>query len=376
MKHVLLALLLSSSFVGASDTCPNRHLIEVFARHFEYDKPINDADIYQIKNDKNSYVGKTDDNGILFFEVSDLKPFTLYIEVDDGYFSYPRIHSGYIEPRVKLYTGENQRVTFQVPTTYIYALLEHSMRYRFTSEALPGRCHVVTTVTPHDKTLKDCPHGLKDAVVELTPSTHEGQYYFDMISFGPFSCKTDLPINMLVYSHINNIYNRFTDPLAIFSGDRQVYPPLESLSLDKTSEDGGVMLLNVKPSKDPYTIKVTHPRYTLTEAKFICHPDALINISPPQGPRVISSTATDCPESQTKDWKNSDEFVWLEQCWMFEVTPFLKTIHNGSRNTLGSDRGEQCWRTEVSPMMRLIQIHARKEAQPILRSSPSFPSDP
>ena len=304
MRYLLIAVLLKNIFfqIVWADSL-TAHTINVYARFFEVEKPIAGASIYKIhKTESPQLVGVTDDSGRLSFLVYNAEPFTLFIDEDTpGYLSHKRIYSALIEPNKKQYLGQYGEVTFQVPFTPSYYLLKYTMMVRFVASPKENHCHLVTTVTPPYKTLKHCPHGFAGVRVELDPSHEEGKYYFDMFKTWPLTCKTDLFINMIAFSLLKGAYNLTTTLLASIRDQDTVLDGCPAmLSLCATSEDGGVMFLNIPAREKPYTIRSYHPNYEFTQVKFTCRPGSLINISPPQGPKPklrenFPSGNPDCP---------------------------------------------------------------------------------
>ncbi|MGI9274410.1 MAG: hypothetical protein ACR2PT_06075 [Endozoicomonas sp.] len=291
MKYFFAVMLLLNS---ASDTeaCGKMTDIEVYARRFEWDRPIANANIYAISEGHQSIVGHTDETGFMSIQWPADKELVLFLENSLLGF-YPGIHSAHLQPARQKLTGKNHRVTFQVPTYGTYWLLERSMSWRHNALPQPGRCQVVTTITAANKTLDDCPHGYKGARAWLEPEGAESIYYFDVFRTGSLSCKTDIIINLLFYSYINFLYHRLSNPGHVPEVEHLVHQPIPLLNLQQTSEDGGVMFMNVKSSDAPYSIEVkdpSNPDIEFTDVKFMCYPGALINISPPQGPKPVAKS--------------------------------------------------------------------------------------
>jgi hypothetical protein len=133
-----------------------------------------------------------------------------------------------------------ERVTFQVVHDAIYDLLADMLA--ITPDA--GRCQVVTTVTRVGKSLYDeGAHGEAGATVTIDPPTgEEGPIYFD---------SSVLP-------------------------DR---------ALTETSDDGGVLFLQVPPGR--YTLTATKPGVTFRPVTITCRAGFLVNASPPWGLQVL-----------------------------------------------------------------------------------------
>ena len=289
MKYFFAAILLLSSASTPLAWASNVD-VEVFARRFELDIPITSARIYAIDEKGKYLAGYTDENGSLFIKRPVNEDLVLYLESSWlGFF--PGIYSAYLTPGHNGLTGKSHRVTFQVPSYAMFWLLDTTMSWRHFARARPDSCQVVTTVTPVNKTLDDCPHGYPGAEVWLEPAGAEMTYYFDVFSRGFLSCKTDIFINLIAYSYINLVIHNLQSPHHMPDFQHIVHPSIPQLNLLKTSMDGGVMFLNVKARNEPYSVKVRDslaPSARFTEVKFKCFPGALINISPPQGPRPLA----------------------------------------------------------------------------------------
>ncbi|MRI32507.1 hypothetical protein EOPP23_05845 [Endozoicomonas sp. OPT23] len=293
MKKEWLVLLLFFSTVCRAATEPFE--VEIYARQFEQETPIVHGKIYSVINGQEKLVAVTDQNGLANISVTSNEPMSLFIESRSIDYAYlpalswgtssilnvffdsltifleaiakllltPRIYSGIVYPGTKDYTGEHGRITFQVPYELTINYLHRVLALHFSSESKPGHCHVVTTVTPEDKSLKDCPHGLENVVVELSPKMYEARYYFDVLrNVPPDYCKTDLIFNLGIMSVLGR----------------------KTFDRNDTSEDGGVMFLNIPVRNEPYTIISKRPGYEFDQVQFVCEPGRLINISPPQGP--------------------------------------------------------------------------------------------
>lgn len=133
-----------------------------------------------------------------------------------------------------------ERVTFQVVHDAIYDLLADMLA--ITPD--DSRCQVVTTVTRVGKSLYDeGAHGEAGATVTIDPPTgEEGPIYFD---------SSVLP-------------------------DR---------TLTETSDDGGVLFLQVPPGR--YTLTATKPGVTFRPVAITCRAGFLVNSSPPWGLQAL-----------------------------------------------------------------------------------------
>lgn len=138
-------------------------------------------------------------------------------------------------------TAPIERVTFQVVHDAIYDLLADMLGVT-PDEA--SRCQVVTTVTRVGKSLYDeGAHGEAGATVTIDPPTgSEGPIYFN---------SSVLP-------------------------DR---------ALTETSDDGGVLFLQVPPGV--YTLTATKPGVTFRPVTITCRAGFLVNASPPWGLQAL-----------------------------------------------------------------------------------------
>ena len=114
---------------------------------------------------------------------------------------------------------------------------------------------MVTTVTDYHKTLNDLPQGIEGATVKLSPSTNTVPFYFNVVT--------------------GNIFHGKTNPF--------------TKGLTSTSLDGGVIFFNLMPQPFLYEITAEKPGVTFSKAYFICRKGAFINLSPPNGPSVITA---------------------------------------------------------------------------------------
>jgi len=137
-------------------------------------------------------------------------------------------------------TESIERATFQVVHDAIYDLLSDML------EVTPDdtRCQVVTTVTRVGKSLYDeGAHGEEGATVTIDPPTgEEGPIYFNS----------------------------------------QVLP---DRTLTETSDDGGVLFLQVPPGD--YTLTATKPGVTFRPVAIKCRAGYLVNASPPWGLQAL-----------------------------------------------------------------------------------------
>lgn len=133
--------------------------------------------------------------------------------------------------------GGAQRVTFQAVTYAIYDALAQLV------DVVPddSRCQMVTTITRVGKSIYDPgAHGEAGAVVTLDPPlpAENGPIYFNS-------------------------------------------SVLPDYSLDESSDDGGVLFIQVPPGE--YVWTATKPGVEFSQVKMKCRPGVLVNASPPWG---------------------------------------------------------------------------------------------
>lgn len=232
----LLTILPLTTYSATSKTA----LVSGFARSFITGNSIDDATITVLETGQ---VLKTDSQGRFGpFPYPVGKPITL--EFDKWDYQKTQSETVIVPP-----TGLNDaytNITFQVPSVEAYFLLATVIGEKADAES----CHVATTITAHHKTMDDLPQGEENAQITLSPSVPVLSFYFDIFKKGPLAGKT----------------NPFTK------------------ELKQTSEDGGVLLINVPPSEKPYVLSATKKGVTFSKVMFTCRKGAFINLSPPNGP--------------------------------------------------------------------------------------------
>ena len=162
-------------------------------------------------------------------------------------------------------TGEQENISWQAIPDWLWDTAQYVVE-RHTSEAMkPGYCQLITTVTAKNKTLNDKHQGEPGARVSLVSEswTERRKPHGAIFYFGALAGK-----------------------------------PLPIPGLDETSTDGGVVIMNIEPGHI-YQISASKPGIEFTTPYFSCNPAAwsdaaqgetiLINLSPPNGPTVISS---------------------------------------------------------------------------------------
>ena len=130
-----------------------------------------------------------------------------------------------------------ERLTFQVPENATFDLLASVVEI----EPDPSACQIASTVTRVGKSIYDeGAHGEAEATVSIEPSlpADSGPIYFNA----------------------------------------QVIPQRD---LTETSEDGGVLFVNVPPGT--YTLTAEKPGVQFDPVSVVCDPGVLVNASPPYG---------------------------------------------------------------------------------------------
>lgn len=160
--------------------------------------------------------------------------------------------------------GDEAALTLQVPLALTFRVLR-----RLLARPLPGRHHVVTTIAAAGKTLADCPQGEPGAQVHLHTPAGDGA-----------SCDPPIYLGALPLIHKTDFGGAL---LAAFG----LRTPLQ-----RTSADGGVLIANVPRGR--YVLGASKPGVRFSSAEIVIGADspALINVSPPQGPRVIAQSIT------------------------------------------------------------------------------------
>ena len=144
--------------------------------------------------------------------------------------------------------GEDmERIAFQVPSHEVYNTLAQMVD--LTPD--PTKCQIASTVTRNGNSLYDTvpgTHGEPGATVTIEPGADQtdGPIYFDLLSF------------------------------------TFIFP---KRSLSETTDDGGVLFLNVEPGT--YTLRAQKPDTTFRDVKITCRVGMLTNASPPWGIQAI-----------------------------------------------------------------------------------------
>ena len=124
--------------------------------------------------------------------------------------------------------GPHHEYTFQTPRTITFKMLSAILPTKID----PLACHIVTTVAAFNKTLEDDPQGEPGATVSLYNSKH------GRLSQKPFYYE---------------IFHGKTNPFA--------------RGLNATTQDGGLVFLNVPPQTEPYTLVATKPGFRLIQQR-------------------------------------------------------------------------------------------------------------
>lgn len=173
-----------------------------------------------------------------------------------GHFEFPALPAGatatftiaaegFPPARTKTFTlpeqGPLERVTFQVPNDELFGLLAQVVG--ITPD--PGACQMVTTVTRVGKSIYDAgAHGEAGATVTISPAipAEHGPVYFNSA----------------------------------------VIP---DMTLTETSDDGGVVFVNVPPGE--YVLTAHEDGVTFEDVTMQCEAGVLVNASPPYGLQAL-----------------------------------------------------------------------------------------
>lgn len=181
-------------------------------------------------------VATTDEDGAFVFEDLPGDAEVTLTLAADGY--YP-IQTGTFE-----LVGEDMgRFSFQVPSDSIFDLLASAIDL----SPDPEKCQIASTVTRRGNSVYDTipgTHGEPGATVTISPSAGEvdGPVYFEIVRY-------------------------------------DVIFPKRSLS--QTTDDGGVLFLNVEPGT--HVLEAHKADTTIPSVKMKCRPGVLVNASPPWG---------------------------------------------------------------------------------------------
>lgn len=222
-----------------------------FARSFLTGNPIPDATITILENGKKY---ETNDDGRFYIEWPVGEDITLILEKN----GYKTTQSATFTVPEGGLTGRLNEISFQVPDALTYPVFKSMIGIKINEV---DHCQVICTVTDHDKTMDDLPHGAEDAEIILSSPQPLKKFYFGIISNG----------------FLSFFLQHKTDPRAN--------------NLTRTSKDGGVGIADVPARDEPYTLTARIPgkNVSFTSVRFKARKGAFINISPPHGPRVIKT---------------------------------------------------------------------------------------
>lgn len=148
--------------------------------------------------------------------------------------------------------GRNEEITFQTMPTWFFEVAKRWLRV----PEVPGRRHLITTVTAAGKTLRDPRQGEPRAVVRMTRDERAVEVTPVYLGIVPLVHKTDL------------VTARWRRGVT-------------------TSADGGVLLPALELGT--YSVDAHAPGRRFRAAKAVLRKDspALVNLSPPWGPQAL-----------------------------------------------------------------------------------------
>lgn len=193
------------------------------------------------------FVTTTAEDGSWSLSVPNGRPATFVLEHPD--------HAPYQTATLDI-AGDMERVTFQAPTWDMVDLLAGMADV----ERDPERCQIAATVTRRGHSLYDSDglsHGEPGATVTIAPPPPDadGPIYFNLVMA------------------------------------QVIYP---DRALEATSEDGGVLFLNVTPGE--YVLSASKEGATVADSRIVCRPGWIANASPPWGLQVLEGGLEPRPE--------------------------------------------------------------------------------
>lgn len=229
-----------------SITLANEQMVPVsgFARSFIMGANITDAAITVIETGQRLRTDARGHFGPIYYPVG--KPITLLLEK----WGYKTTQSATIIVPPEGLDGPYNNITFQVPSVESYYLLASIVGANIDDNS----CHIAATITAYHKTMDDEPQGEANAILALTPEIYSPVFYFDIFKSGPLKGKT----------------NPFTK------------------GLTQTTDDGGILIFNLPPRDELYTLSAIKQNIAFSRVYFRCIKGAFINISPPRGPMADS----------------------------------------------------------------------------------------
>lgn len=225
--------------VSAATVAP----VEGFAHSFITDKNLASGTITILENGTKLTTDAKGHFGPIMWPVG--TPLTMKFE-KTGYMT--TTSATFVVPEAGL-TGPLHNVSFQVPDVVTFYMFVAAIGAKLDNK----KCHVVATVTAHNKTLQDLPQGEENSHAYLVPAADLQPFYFGIFKDGPLK--------------------NYTNPFA--------------KGLTATSLDGGVAFINVAPSEKPYVFGAEKPGVSFSKAQFYCRAGEFVNISPPQGPSAM-----------------------------------------------------------------------------------------
>lgn len=256
-SFILAIFLLSACTLGhitssLKKTCSRPQvLVTGYAQAFVGDTPVSNANIKILETGETT---TTDAQGHFAFCSLPQQRITLELSKQSFFFwnNYQTTQSmtGIVPPQG--ITTPPEQITLQVPRQYTFAVLKKLLSDKHHLTLEKDRCNVAATITAFNKTLADDPQGEPGAKVLLWHN-HKLINNPPAIYFGIFHKKTN---------------------------------PWQTM-LTTTSEDGGVILYNLTPSEQLYSMSAIKTGKKISTVNFWCRPGAFINLSPPYGPRVL-----------------------------------------------------------------------------------------
>lgn len=251
--------------------------VDVFAEPILSYKPLQNITILDATEKASSEENKKYEKQVIN---STLQPIVYTYNSTQGFyhFDYPvggRLnmifqHAGYQTSQSGTYTitksgyvDQYGLISWQALPRTLWAVIKNIILYETHTSIKKDTCQVIMTVSAYHKTLNDDPQGEEGATVQIEPlhgnhsdKLYDVRYYLDIFMKKPFP-----------------------------------WPGLK-----KTSKDGGVIFVNVKPGNYKVITKKEGVKFSTPEFK--CNPsewkglnesNIVINLSPPQGPTVIHS---------------------------------------------------------------------------------------
>jgi hypothetical protein len=257
--NVLLLLICSLTFpqlANARKSDGNSYVpVTGFAKSFVGHQLISHAHV-DVFNTKRQLF--TDKNGRFMFYAKPGEKITLVLTKKSywPWANFQRTQTGTFIVPSNGFHGLHRELTFQVPEQITYNLLREIIKLRRNVVINPNACQVAATITAENKTLADDLQGEAGAQVIVS---HHGKVLKNITT---------------IYFGI--LFNK-TNPFSLLG--------------NSTSQDGGVVILNLPASDELYKISAKKPDTHFTSKYFYCRPGAFINLSPPHGVSVVSKVS-------------------------------------------------------------------------------------